>query len=194
MTAPTAEAFLASNEPDEDDVESFTGVLVDTADLALGSIATSLRMIADTLARPIAARDAEAADAHGEELRLLGEAYDDLEAKHRSLYDLLAEVEKIVAKSKSQVSLEVKAAINAWRNPTVDEAAPEQPVEPEPGSVVIEPSEPVYTPMDGGEPAPAADAPIEIWRAYAHGRGVEGADVMNRSQIRTALGLSHFEG
>lgn len=188
MSTPTPEQFLAQPyDPDEDADEQTQALLPDVDPLA--SIAVSLEALSRAVVdiavegvfgpiagRPAAARDAEAADAQAAELLELGQAYDDLEDKHRALYELLADVEKIVAKSKSQVSLEVKAAINAWHNPEV-------PVEGE-----VPAAEPVQ-----GLPVPAADAPIEVWQVYAAERGVENAGQLNRSQIRTLLGLPHFD-
>lgn len=145
MTALTPEQFLAQPSTDPEDYDDYElqpcDVVIDThgqfardAGNPLESIADSMRTIAATMGQPVT--DALAAEAHAEELRELGQAYDDLEAKHQSLYDLLADVEKIVAKSKSQVSLEVKAAITEWRNPTA-----EQVVEAPPQTSPTEPTE-----------------------------------------------------
>lgn len=176
MTAPSPEAFLALTSTDEDHEED-----VQQPTSPLESIAASLeamtRAVVDIAIEGRPGADLVAASRPDTELQeryfRLSEEYDDLEAKHQSLYDLLADVEKIVSKSKSQVSLEVKAAINAWRNPEV-------------------PAEGV----PAGEPAasPALDADAEDWREYARAEGFgeqTGHDLsqMNRSQIRTLLGL-----
>lgn len=221
---PTPEQFLAEPSTDEDDFEE---VALDP----LTSIAASLERIASsyTVGERVSSEyvgETCSTCAEVEERRQrLNEEYDDLEDKHRALYELLADVEKIVAKSTSKVSLEVKAAINAWRNPEV-------PVEPDPEAArcavcaeafpdVIalqahgtrahgadfdyrdpapepDPTPEGYKPeelkqLTGGDAIPAADADLAVWREYARGRGVENADQLNRSQIRTALGLPHFD-
>lgn len=206
---PTPEQFLAEPSTEEDDFEEVT---IDP----LASMAESLASIAKTLGIPVAARDAEAADAHAAELRELGQAYDDLEDKHRALYEVLADVEKIVAKSTSKVSLEVKAAINRWRNPEVPVVEPDPEAarcsvcaEAFPDVIALQAhgtrahgadfdyrdaaEHPAEVSPSGDPQQPDADASLDVWRAYARSRGVEGVESMNRSQIRTALGLSHFD-
>lgn len=223
MTAPTPEQFLAETGTDEDDFDTEPVQLPDlhtppTPDLALGSIATSLRMLVDIFTvgdQLVSTRDAEAADLHGEEIRLLGEAYDDLEAKHRSLYDLLADVEKIVKPSTSKLANSVRDAINAWRSPVIEDVPPAQPVDPAPPAVVNpavqcgactryfadqELLERHACTAAQGLALPANDASVEVWREYARSLNASptgepaGLDSMNRSQIRTLLGLPHFEG
>ncbi|HEU4567681.1 MAG TPA: hypothetical protein VFR99_06560 [Marmoricola sp.] len=39
--------------------------------------------------------------------------------------------------------------------------------------------------------APAADADVEAWVDYAQRMGYQDVDGMNRSQIRTLLGVAH---
>lgn len=174
MTTPTISpsitAFLSQPEDDlHDGADTSRGpveaVLAERAGHGdpLESIADSLRQLVGMVTKH--SEDEQLADRR---LELL----DDLEAKHAELYDVLAQVEKIVAKSTSKVSLDVKAAINAWRNP---DAAPAEPAGDEP------------EPM--AQPAP--DAEVEEWRAYARSLGYAGAPVEqgNRSQIRTLLGV-----
>lgn len=174
MTAPTIEAFLTQPDDDLEDTDlgpveaalaagqTFRAEVYDSGD-PLESIADSLRTLVGRVTEH--SEDEKAADR-------MQEAFDDLDAKHAELYAVLARVEKIVAKSTSKVSLDVKAAINAWRKPEV----PAEPASDEP------PSAPEM---------PAHDADVQAWRDYARSLGYSGApvDEGNRSQIRTLLGI-----
>jgi hypothetical protein len=116
-TTPTVEEFLAQLTT-EADVEH---ELVEP----LESIAESLRTIAasvggETFTAELVAEEDRAND----NATLVHEARaerDDWQAKHESIFGVLATVEKIVSKSTSKVSLEVKAVINAWRTGEVSE-------------------------------------------------------------------------
>lgn len=122
----------------------------------------------------------------------------DLEAKHLTLLAVVDEIGRIVKKSTSKVSLEVKAAIDAWANPQTPSPAAEPPhSEPQPEPIPAASTEAIagegLPPMRRVDGVPTHDAPVEEWRSYAraaHGVG-EGTviDTMNRSQIRTMLGI-----
>lgn len=168
---PTVEEFLAQQGTD-DEAEDFPAEIYDSGD-PLESIADSLRTLVGMV------------KGHTEEEQAserLQEAFDDLESKQQSLFDLLADVEKVVSKSTSKVSLEVKDAINAWRNPEVPAVH-----EAEPVGVTV----PVENATEMGLSQPAHDADVEEWRKYARGLGYAGSpvDEGNRSQIRTLLGI-----
>lgn len=160
----------------------------------------------------------------------------DLEDKHLTLLAVVDEIGRIVKKSTSKVSLEVKAAIDEWANPvasqgahtrTSTEAGPDfckecsdkagdwvpwpcsetpspapdaSPSEPQP-----EPIPATSTEARAGEGSPwrvngvpTHDAPVEEWRTYARAVHAvpEGTvlDQMNRSQIRTMLGIEQPVG
>ncbi len=119
----------------------------------------------------------------------LREAFDDLEEKHRSLFELLAAVEKIVKPSTSKVSNEVKAAIDAWKNPVVPQALTADEVT----AKTMEGELNDWAKQTGLGQHPTHDADVEEWRAYARSLAAvpEGTvlDQMNRSQIRTLLGI-----
>lgn len=165
---PGAAESAAASQPVPED--GFSAPIGDP----LESIAHSLHRLTELVVR----RDAE------QEPMVSAEAYDglsqehaDLEDKHRALFELLADVEKIVSKSTSKLADSVREAIATWRNP-----------EPAPSENATE----------MGLEQPAHDAPVEEWRAYARhlGHGRTGAafnelDQMNRSQIRTAMGIEH---
>lgn len=172
-TAPTAQEFLAMQST-EDDVE-----LEHVSPLE--SIAESLRMIAVGMGGEVFSAEL-VQESPSDRLQ---EAFDDLEDKHRSLFDLLAEVERIVKPSTSKVSLDVKAAIDRWKSPEVPTT---EQVEAE--------TVPVENAAEMGLPQPDHDADAEVWRAYArqlgHGRtgpAFNELNQMNRSQIRTMLGI-----
>lgn len=172
----TPEQFMAQPEPDEEETFNLPVPLS-----PLETIASAVSYIAALMAE----QQAElmpgvisAVEPTGEVLVSEQQLHDtlqglaDLEAKHDVLYALLEEIEAIIKPSVGKLAIAVREAINRWR-------APEVPVEP-----VVEDPEP-------GTPAthPAHDAGIEIWRTYGANHGVAGAESMNRSQIRSALGI-----
>jgi uncharacterized protein YoxC len=182
---PTVEQFLAEQSSELDDVEA-----------DLGPVETVLRngdplaSIAESLQTLVGMVTAHTEDEQLAERRL--ELLDDLEAKYDELHSVLATIEKIVAKSTSKVSLDVKAAINAWRNPEVTATEPMD----EPGPEVVESEASVEA--DARPDQPAHDAAVDEWRAYC--RALRPAeflpttlDTMNRSQIRTFLGIEQVE-
>lgn len=179
---PTIEQFFAMQDGEED-------VEVEATD-PLTSIAESLRTIAAGMGGEAYTAEVVASpgDTRWSELHQVAmEQLDDLEEKHRSLFDLLAEVEKIVKPSTSKVSLEVKAAIEAWKAPAVPETE-------EPPADLISKAEREQMMAAPVTAQPAHDADVEEWRAYAMATAGEqfelvGLDQMNRSQIRTMLGI-----
>lgn len=125
----------------------------------------------------------------------------DLEAKHDIVLQLVEQIRSIVKKSTSKVSLDVKAAIDAWANPPTSET-PSPAGEPSPSA-----GEGSYTGLRTEVDAegrtvlsvPAHDADVDEWRTYARAlRGVTNGessiDSMNRSQIRTLLGIEQPAG
>jgi hypothetical protein len=225
MTTITPEQFMAAPNTDEDDdFDDYfdAGPSVDDLnDLVLDEPLVSIALSLSQLVTLTANRDAAAMgqqftavldSTDDQELMLLVEAHADLESKHRALFGLLADVEKIVKPSTSKLANAVRDAITAWRNPGVPGVASEHnPLEnSEPGP--LENSEPTPVPENlpvpsAAEPGnsqealalPAADAPVEAWRDYARSAYAVPGDVpvvidsLNRSQIRTLLGLPHFD-
>ncbi len=137
-----------------------------TTELALGSIATSLRMIADLVVR----RDREE-EQHDDQAALVNELDRELQQARQQL----EEIRETVKKSTSKLADAVRAVLDRPSQPASETTAPEQRV--------------VH------RAAPAPDAPVEEWRAFAqeYGGGAITGDLqqMNRSQIRTALGIEH---
>lgn len=160
MTAITPEQFMTLIEPDEEELEPFERDV-----LTEWSEEPPLASIAAALRRIETKLDQQG---EGGVVDTLREAYDDLEAKHAELYALLEEVEALLKPSTSKLANSVRDAITRWR-------APEVPVAPDSDLVVM----------------PTHDAPVEEWRLYANTLGyIEPAvDLMNRSQIRTLLGI-----
>lgn len=170
-TIPSPEQFLAA-PPDPDEDES-------SASTPLESIAESLRGMHVLLNR----WDAEhQADVEEEKLSdRLRERQDDLDAEYNTLYALVEEIEAVIKPSTSKLANSVREVIGRWKNPKVEPVDEEPAAETPPVIATVEP-----------EP----DADVEAWRAYARGRGYTGADVdrMNRSQIRTVLGIEQPTG
>lgn len=168
------------------------------------------------LAQVVDERELALREAVGQ-LQVKDEVYADLEAQLQTLTELIDEIKGIVKPSKSQVSLEVKAAIKRWANPVVEQeptpheeavssvlptAQAEAPLAPVVANTTPEvPYAPVVVGFDGSRSdetlvvTPVQPAPtyhVEAWRAYAREVAPEKKwEGMNRSQIRTALGLSH---
>lgn len=231
--APTIEQFLAMRD-NEDDVELEYG----HAD-PLTSIAESLRTIAAGMsgeALPAAQVDSES---ESETVRSLSEELDDLKAKHRALFGLLADVEKLIKPSTSKLALGIGAAIDAWKNPEIPDQVEETPAAetavdwnllcrncasgddvavPEVHTsgrkwlcvacgadgrateglpyrrAAAQEAQPAQT-VGGFVGRPTRDADVEQWRSYARSAGYTGdVDSMNRSQIRTVLGIDHGAG
>jgi hypothetical protein len=183
---PTPEEFLRQTEPDEDEGDEAVLPGVDP----LTSIASSLSTAVALLLKHDTANEADA-EADRRYLEL-DQAYADLEDKHRELFALLADVEKIVAPSTSKLANSVREAIARWRNPEV-------PAEEQPSPSVEDYAR--STAAAVGLPEwPANDADVEEWRDYARTvrgltpQGESSIDQMNRSQIRTLLGIPQVEG
>lgn len=203
MTALTPEAFMTQTDP-EDDLDTLAPETRDP----LESIAHSLGLLASLAVR----RDnADTADGELQQRYAeLDQAHADLEDKHRSLFELLAEVEKIVMPSTSKLANSVREAITRWRNPEVPEQAETADTSDEGMANRLVPPAVQCTAClryfadqalldqhactaEASEAPPAQDADVDTWRAYA--RRVHGVDAgtaidgMNRSQIRTMLGV-----
>lgn len=209
MTTISPEAFMAQpSEPDEDVLEpdlSGREAFIAQAELVsldvpdpLESMAESLRRLADhwTSTIPVAQND-DAVLGAMQELA-------DLEAKYDTLVALVEEIEGIIKPSTSKLANSVRDAINAWR-------APEVPAEPEvelvhgtptggkspcgihymEGTFGSDPTCPECKAAEVPDNQPAHDADVEVWREYAITEGLprDAAEGMNRSQIRTALGI-----
>lgn len=199
--APTPEQFLAQTEPDDEDHEldgpfdMGVGAFMEVSPFdwpngPLESIAESLRKIAGSYVQ---------VELAGTELEVCGvcpglnEAYDDLDAKSRVLFELVEEIEGLIKPSTSKLANSVREAIARWRAPVV---------EPVVGAPQCASCGRYFADQDLLERhdctgVPANDAPVEEWRAYAEAQGYpEGTviDQMNRSQIRTLLGVPQTEG
>jgi hypothetical protein len=173
MTTPTPEQFLAAPPDPDEDEEPAAPVE------PLESIAGSLRYLVDRY-------DAE----HAEEKLsdTLREEYDDLDSKYAAAFEVIEQIEATVKPSTSKLANSVRAVIGRWKNPKVEPVNTQRAVEP----VDEEPeTPPVIATLE-----PEPDADVEAWRAYARGRGYQDADVdrMNRSQIRTMLGIEQPTG
>jgi len=171
---PTPAEFLTQTEPDEDDVEPTA-----TPD-PLTSIAESLRLLTalasretgdqadERLVRDLTASDAQIAKLQAENATL-DEIYDDLATTNEVLVGQIDEVRALIKPSTSKLANSIRAVLDG---PTTEPAAVDR---------------------DLDRPWPADDAPVEEWRACARSvsglpNGVE-VDSMNRSQIRTLLGI-----
>lgn len=153
------------------------------------------------------------------------QALADLEAKHDTVLQLVEQIRGIVKKSTSKVSLDVKAAIDAWTNPAIPETVEGEeasgaagathllvdgallcnsdgPSSDHPGNVTCEDCRELnrqrVASLVASVGPPAHDADVEDWRAYARTqhRVPEGTvlDQMNRSQIRSMLGIEQPAG
>lgn len=193
----TPEQFMTQPEPDEEDVLAEIGRDAETfGDLAylewsadpqmppLESIANALWALVNRGFTPPAAGvptvGAEPEQCkHEEYADLLREANDDLASENRALTQLVNDVEAIIKPSTSKLANSVRATINAWRAPEVPTVGPGQ--------------EELRAMASGpGSAPPLAEEDVEAWRAYARSHGYTGPDVdtMNRSQIRTMLGIA----
>lgn len=189
-TIPTPADFLMIREPDEDDVDPFdqNAARLDDLERRLFALETG------TYPEELPSRD-ELLVREDESAALLIDTSNelaDLEAKHDVVLRLIDQIEGIVKKSTSKVSLDVKAAIKAWANPETPSPAPDadEPAVDE-AAGAGSPEQDVQQSAGEGLPQPAVDAPVDEWRAYARAQGYTGAgiDQMNRSQIRTMLGI-----
>jgi hypothetical protein len=204
-TIPTPAEFLASSEPDEDEA------MPHPIDHPLHLIAQSLQRMADAADQqpiPAVLESAPCTDCADlrDEVQVLRSLHTEMGHSYADAVALVEQIEGIVKKSTSQVSLAVKAAIEAWRTPATDVDTAETP-SPAPGAPAVDeaaagplvqaPEQDVPQASAGeGLQQPAHDAPVEEWRTYARflGQGRTGPafnelEAMNRSQIRTMLGV-----
>lgn len=191
-TTPTVEEFLTSSQPDEpEEVEHPTD--------PLESIAHSMRILTEVVVR----RDAEDEEQDSQSA-LVNELDRELQGVRAELAASQALVEEVLAickPSTSKLANSIRAAI------AEHEAVDEEPegevayVCPHCGTgwgEVVDPCTECGKAASGTTPErpeqPAHDAPVEEWRDYV--RAVRPAefrpttlDTMNRSQIRTYLGI-----
>lgn len=173
IAALTPEAFLAlPPDPDEDAEET-------QAD-PLASIAESLRAITEVVVRRDTQEAAE--DESKQALDQLDAEYAELEKLHDAKQQLIEDTLAICAKSTSKLANSIRALLE----PVVTVEVPEPEPAPEPEPVLEQ---------------PAHDADVQEWRAYArnlgHGRtgpAFNDLEQMNRSQIRTLLGIEQPGG
>jgi len=182
MTMPTLEQFLASVDPDEDDEPTVTTD-------PLTSIAESLRLLTELASRDTGdqaderlVRDLTSLDAECRKLRAENAALD-AEAEENTA--LIVRVRELIKPSTSKLANSIRDVLDGPQvsdMPTADRAMLEE--------VEDEAQPPAVDPQPGQRP-PGHDAPVEVWRGYAIGCGFQGNDVdsMNRSQIRTMLGI-----
>lgn len=191
-SAPSLEQFMTAEHDPEDDLEpveqpaSQPTTQSSTQQLPGGD---PLLSIAHSLDRMLAI--AEHHQLEETEADRLREAYDDLDAKHAVLYDLVEELEAIIKPSTSKLAKALREAIDRWRDPQAAQpaegAGADAPPAPDPQLV------PDLQPQTsaGVPPQPADDASVFEWQYYARCLGHPAAtvDAMNRSQIRTLLGI-----
>jgi hypothetical protein len=245
-TVPTPAEFLASSEPDEeyDDLDPMTSfehrlrMLESWVYELAGGAAPVAAVLDNAPCTDCEANRANYLDADADRQRLTSEVMSLAERTARA-ESLVEQIEAIVKKSTSQVSLAVKAAIEACRTPAETaepegEPAPDGHISkaerdqmlgtetpsPAPGAPAVDeaagpgiPSQDVPQASAGEGSSshseatsensgagvltqPAQDAPVEAWRTYArflgHGRtgpAFNELEAMNRSQIRTLLGV-----
>lgn len=181
MTTPTPEQFLAAPSDAEEDGPQ----VPDPWSNPVESIAWSLRELVG---------GAPAAPVEGivtrEEYDELAQVFDDLEDKHRVLFELVEEVESIIKPSTSKLANTVRDAIGRWKNPAV----PAEETAPEPEGAALS--------STFGYLRPEHDATVEEWRDFARKAlpnvsltgDLPDVDSMNRSQIRTMLGIEQPVG
>lgn len=175
MTAPTPEEFLLQTGEEYDDWQPTPAT--DHVALPspqpgdpLTSIASSLATIAEA-SHVSAYLDQEARRLREERDEIDRELADAL-ALNQVQTDLLERVAEIIRPSTSKLANSVRAVLEGAAEAVTGEHANEV------------------------DAPPAHDAPIEEWVAWAAPRVPEGTDLvrMNRSQIRTVLGIPHDAG
>ena len=201
-TSPSIAAFMA--QPAEEFLDETTDLGPVEAALKSGdplaSIAESLQQLVrlQEAGTPMFTAELTADAAPSESLeRLLAENHglrervDDLEAHRQVLVTLVDDIEEAVGKSTAKPSLAVKALIDAWKAPEVPS---DHITKAEREQMMSDGDEPEGEVLQNRPDQPAHDAPVEEWRAYC--RELRPAeflpvtlDTMNRSQIRTFLGL-----
>ena len=202
-TAPSPAEFLATSDPHDEDVDDLTPLerltLLEQRVTTLegGVVLPSDTDLGNIFGVDLGNREQDAVQTMHEELT-------DLEAKYDAVLQLIGQIGGIVKKSTSKVSLEVKAAIDVWANPLGNKTPSPAPGDPAPEPSAESVPAAVSEASAGEGPPwaknhPAHDAPVDEWRAYAEerlrGLGYEGdLQQMNRSQIRTLLGIEQLAG
>lgn len=183
---PTPAEFMLLDNPDEDHEQEdvFTAPAPVEAD-PLSAIAYSLqRLVAVAEREGGTASDEGASDTPFRELEEryleLDTAYNGLEQNRLELRRLVDEISDIVKPSTSKLANAVRAAIARHDDP-------------EPTEQVETSEEPIAEAKPVELQQPANDADVEAWALYAESLGFEVLDTMNRSQIRTMLGIEHPE-
>jgi hypothetical protein len=196
VSTPSPEAFLAEPatdedlEPDQEHEEQPSPY--DWPEISTPSKADPLAVLLIDIAKSLhtlVERGADARKASGDayliqQLQTLNTNYEELEEQYQrsalerdALRDQVAEVLEVIAKSTSQLANKVRDVL----------APPKTALEPDPA--------PEPGPVDG---APAHDADVEVWREYARQHlgdaAPDGIAGMNRSQIRTLLGIPQTQG
>jgi hypothetical protein len=187
MTTITPEQFMTMAEPDEDAFDPYAGreafiaqAEVQMAPAVPDEVQHALRFILDRIKQQ---------DVDTEALQTQREQLLDLEAKHAELYALLEEIEAIIKPSTSKLANSVRDAIKAWRDPEVPTVTV--------SGTLLSGSPIVVGDFSSWNPGshPAHDAPVEAWREYASTVNASlDFSTMNRSQIRTALGIEQPAG
>ena len=131
----------------------------------LVSIADSLNRLVEAMAWS-GTDEAAAADQNYTQLE---KAYEELDQRYDDLLELVDAIEALIKPSTSKLANGVRTAIAAWRGP-------DEPVA-------------IENTAQMGPQQPAPDADVEQWALYAEALGFEVHDSMNRSQIRTLLGI-----
>lgn len=217
MTAPTPEQFLAAPpDPDEEDhpasfgpggcdLTARPGYVWQLPPNALESIAESLRQLVAIRSGPANIPAAEHLEV-AEERDLLRERCADVDSRYKAAVAVIDQISALVKPSTSKLANSVREVIAGRAAPQVPEPEPEV-VHAAPtggkspcgvhymeGTFGADPTCPECLAAEQAPQQPKPDAPVEEWRAYARSvrnmRGGESSiDTMNRSQIRTMLGI-----
>lgn len=163
------EAFMAQPPDPEEELEASApdlGRLVQLPPDPLASIAESLSRLVEHYTADT--RDGAEQCAHVDELAALQREFTELEALHDAKQALIDQALEVCSKSVSKLANSVREVLE----PVVATSGPE----PETAQ---------------GAEHPSHDAPVEEWREFARSIGYAGPDVdtMNRSQIRSMLGI-----
>lgn len=180
VTALTPEQFMSQPvDPDEE---------VDTESVEqdpLSSIASSLGAIAAHFTHQAVAQQQD--DELQARYARLDEAYEQLARDFDAKQVLIDRVLEICKPSVSKLANQIRDAL----------AEPEAPAEgPAPGASADAGASDDQTPPPALPEQPPHDADVYRWRAFARGCGYGGDDLdqLNRSQIRTVLGIPHAPG
>lgn len=203
MTAhiPTPEQFLSFPSDPDEDVDDLDPI----ADLER-RVATLEALAADSV--PGTLYDQAIADGnadHGDAIRVEAELTR-LQERVMDKQALIDEVLAAVKPSTSKLANKIREILAPQTPSPAPDASPSEPPAP-PASPAADEGDRHGQASAGegssqvvlgqvGEHPPAHDADVEEWRAYARQRGVyvTGLDTMNRSQIRTMLGIEQPVG